>query len=610
MSETRILAISVRRISEAVRDRSLRHGFLCLALAAAAAMWAGFFALDARTAGMWIRHGGYAVTACVFAGWCWALAREWAVGGGSGRISAREWIQASALIGGLLLVAVFTAPYAYKVLYDEHVLQSTAWNLHMEREVGSLGRAYVVDGLLRSIDIYLDKRPVLFPFLVSLVHDATGYREGNAFALNTALFPVVLGLVYVVGRRLGGHLAGLAAAAGLGAFSLLALNATGAGMEMANLAFVLILAWAGARYLERPDERSLSLLALTGVLLAYTRYESALYVGSTGGLILLGWWRAGRALLPPVLLVTPLLLIPSAWHNTYLSGTPMLWELRDGYEARFSFDYLRANLAFAVDYFFAAGGLVANSLWLSVAGGLAGLVCVFHALRSLLRRESFSPAAAAVGCCALGAFGNMALLMAYYWGDLSDPIVSRLSLPFHAMLALAIAAVLGRVPQGRRERLARWSVAGALLVYLGVHLPVNQRLTELNTVETALGLERELLAKRGEGNRLIATDKSPLAWFIQGSSSTTVRRLEMRREGVEFHLRQGTFDEIIVTQTLRPLGAEGGFAVMPDDRLPPEFVLEPLAEWRIGARLQRVSRLREIKVDASDAARVSSSLVP
>jgi hypothetical protein len=60
---------------------------------------------------------------------------------------------------------------------------------------------------------------------------------------------------------------------------------------------------------------------------------------------------------------------------------------------------------------------------------------------------------------------------------------------------------------------------------------------------------------------------------------------------VKFHLDQGTFQEVLVTQLLRPTGAEGHFVVEPKDLLPDDYVLEPVVERHIGARIARISRV-------------------
>ncbi len=570
----------------------------------------GFAAFSARQSGMIIEHGGYYLLAGVFGWWCWAVV-DLARASAPGRLSwwrariNRETLQAVVLIAALTLIAVFTVPRMYKILFDEVVIQSTAWNLHMEREVGSLNRAFEVNGLMRSFETYLDKRPYFFPFLVSLLHDFTGCREANAFLLNLGLMPVILGLTYGLGRKLGGQGAALAAVAGLGAFPLLAINAQGAGLEMLNLALILGLMLAGLLYLEKPDGRHLTVVVLTAVLLANTRYEAGIYVGCAALLVLAGWRRAGRLVLPPAAIFGSVLLVPYALHNTYLSGTPILWELRAGMTHRFSMEYLVKNLEFARNFFFNFNGLISNSIWLTLAGLAAAGWLGLWAWRRKPQWDEWTPTATSVILCATGIVGNLCLLMAYYWGDLSDPVVSRLSLPFHALLALLLAAAIGRLPVFMRERAGRVAVVLALTGYLAFGVRVNQQLDSQNTMEMAQRWEVDVLKRRGPATRLIITDKSPLSWFVRDVASIMPARLIMKPDALPFHWRHHTFEEVLVTQTLEPVG-DGRFWLPPEHRMPANYVLELIAERRIASKLHRISLLKEIKVDAPPLNKVSS----
>ena len=563
----------------------------------------GFLTFPAEQAGRLVKYGGYYALAFISAWWVWAAVDLWrrsdARSAGWWRAHLnRETAQAAVLIAVLVLIAGLTVPRVYKVMFDEAVIQSTAWNLHMEREVGALNRAHEIGGLLRSLDTYLDKRPYFFPFLVSLIHDLTGYREANAFWLNTALMPVVLGLVYWLGRRLAGHAAGLAAVAGLGAFPLLALNSGGAGLEMLNLALVLGLVAASVLYLEKPDEPRLAFMVLTAVLLANTRYESAIYVGCAALVVFEGWRRARRLVLPVTAILAPLLLVPYALHNRYLAGTPRLWELREGSSSRFGMNYLEQNLAHAWTYFFNLTDLIANSPWLTFGGLAAAGVLGGWAWRAKPRWTEWRPVSAALVLVAIGVAGNLCLLMAYYWGDLSDPVVSRLSLPLHALLALGIAAALGRLRETWRAPAATWCVALACVGYVAFGLRVNQQLSDLNSIETSQRWEFEVLERRGPAKRLVITDKSPLSWFAVGVPAIMPGRLFMKPEALSYHLRHHSFDEVLVMQTLYPAPDGSGFLLNTEHALPKGYVLEQIAERRVAAKLQRICVLKEIKVDA------------
>lgn len=566
---------------------------------AVAAVYCGFVAPSVAQAGEWVRRWGYYAMAATFV---WALL-EWSrVAPGLWRarpvLTRREAWGLFGLIAAFTLLAVLTVPYTYKVLYDEFVLQATAQNLHQVREVGATARGYEIEGVFRGVSSYLDKRPIFFTFLVSLLHDLTGYREANAFALNTALLPVILGLLYLLARRIMEHAAACVAVVCLGALPLLAYNATGAGMELINLAMLLGVILLAAHYLEAPDEPRLAALILAAVLLAQSRYESALYIAPTALVVLEGWRRRSRPILPVAAILAPALFIPYALHNTYLSGTPSLWELREGAETRFAGHFLLHNLHHAWLYFFDFSGLRPNSWWHGVAGLPALLWAAWQVARRWRTWLSAPPNGVVFTLYGGAICGGLALLMFYYWGELDDPIVSRLSLPFCALLALCLGWFVAALPVRRRALGLGVVAGGALLAYGTTGLRANATHWQLNLLMREIAWEGEFVDSLPPARRLIVSNKSALYWLVREMPAVQIPRARWRAEQVKFHLDHHTFDEIIVCQGYRATGPDGVFQLDPADRLPASYVLEPIVERRWGTKLARLSRVAAIRLSA------------
>jgi asparagine N-glycosylation enzyme membrane subunit Stt3 len=59
----------------------------------------------------------------------------------------------------------------------------------------------------------MDRRPALFPFLVSLIHAVRGYSYTNAFHLNAILIPLLVFVAYRLAKSLGGEAFGILAGA-------------------------------------------------------------------------------------------------------------------------------------------------------------------------------------------------------------------------------------------------------------------------------------------------------------------------------------------------------------------------------------------------------------
>lgn len=559
-------------------------------LAGVAAVYFGFIGLDVEASGMLVKKFGYHVMLLTFVLWLaclWRLWHERLPGEPPGR---RELLGAGAVIALFTGMAVAAEPFRSKVLFDEFVLQSTAFNMHFFRDTATMVRGYDILGTFLSLDNYLDKRPNFYPFLISLVHDLTGYRPANAYWLNAALYPVTLGLAYYLGRRLAGRWGALFTVVLLGSLPLLGQNATGSGMELLNFCMILAVAALGGAYLRRPDETRLSALVLGAVLLAQSRYESAIYVLPVALIILIGWWQRGGVVLSWLTVLVPLLLVPCALQNKVLNNTRWMWELRADQETRFSTDYLAKNLESAADFLFNTSQRFANSLTLTVLGFLALGWLAWHLLRRRPALRNTPADHLALFLLGLGAVANTVLIMFYYWSSFNDPMASRFALPLY--LVLAFAVVVAGAALCRRLATAGPAVLG-ILALLAVVAATNRFAQPLysHTGIDEIEWERRFVAARPPGPRLIITNKSTLPWLLLKIPSILVGRARLVADRVQYSLQDSLFREILVTQTFRPTSADGEHAMQPEDKLPPGFKLEPLAERHFGTKITRISRL-------------------
>ncbi|MCW5549100.1 MAG: glycosyltransferase family 39 protein [Opitutaceae bacterium] len=556
------------------------------------AVWLGFIGIGVARAELWIKHGGYYVMLGTFVLWLaalWRLRHEALAGW-----SRRERITGTVLVALFSVVAVVHEDFRSKILYDEFVLQSTAYNMHFFRDVATMVRGYDILGTFLSTDNYLDKRPYFYPFLVSLVHDLTGYRTQNAYLLNALLTPVCLGLVYGLGRCWQGWRTGALAVALVGSLPLFAQNATGSGMELLNLTMLLAAVALGASWLARPDGLRLSAFILAVVLLAQCRYESALYVVPAAMVVLAGWWRGGRIVLSGSALLAPLLLVPVALHNRVLSHTPVLWEMKDDQTSRFGWEYLADNFRAAADFLFSTDVRLANSLWLTVVGGLGLLVLAGWVLWRRPAWRRMSPLSLAWLFIGLGICTNTLLVMFYFWSAFNDPMAARFSLPFCLLLAFAVVFVAARFD-------ARGPVAPALLgltlvCWLGFSLPRQAQHHYSHLGIDEIEWERRLVAARPPAARLIISNKSGLPWLLQKTPSILIDRARLVPDRLQRQLADGYINEILVMQSLRPTSVHGQHELVPEEILPAGYRLELVAEKRFGTKLARVSRLVAVEL--------------
>jgi hypothetical protein len=561
------------------------------------ALYLGFVGLDVELAEHLIKKFGYHFMAFTVVWWGWSLIQFWRNSGdpSSGSTGLREkWPRREIVsvvgVTAVLMVSLLgMETLRSKVLYDEYVLQSTAYNMHHFREVATMVRGYDLLGSFVSTDNYLDKRPYFFPFLVSLVHDLAGYRPINAYLLNVLLMPVTLWVAYLLGRKWHGWRGGMVALCLLGTLPLFGQNATGSGMEILNILMLLVAILVGGNYLQNPQRNSLSVFILSVVLLAQCRYESAIFVVSGVMVVVLGWWRAGRIVLPGAGIFSPLLLVPVALHNKVLSESPILWEMKEDQTSRFGWEYVADNAMGVMEFWFHPRWMMANSVLLSALGlfGLIAVVIWTVRRRPSLRRLDGQALAWLAFSVGIGA--NLVLVLFYFWSRFTDPMAARFSLPPY--LLMVFAAVLLVKCLDRKWAVTPWVLGATLVAYLGWGVPKHAHHFYSRMGVDEIEWERRFVASLPPLNRLVLTNKTSLVWLLEKTPSILLHRAMLLEDRLVYQLTQPMFDEILVSQSLRPTSVDGFHEVVLEERLPDRFELEVVKERRFGTRIARISRL-------------------
>jgi hypothetical protein len=564
--------------------------------AAVAAAFFGFVCFPVDTSRNIIRFGGYYAMLATFTLWLVALWRAFRFRENARPVPKGELAVAGGAIALLTVIALTHESFRSKILYDEYVLQATAYNLHFFRENAAIVRGYELGGVFMPIDSYVDKRPIFFPFLISLVHDLAGFRPANAFGLNAGVFALTLSLVYWIGRQLNGWRGGLLGVVLLGSLPLFAQNATSAGMELLNFCMVVVAIILSAAWLHRPDEARLSAFVLGVVLLAQSRYESAFYVLPAAIAIVWGWWRARRIVLSWMAILAPLLLVPVALQQKVLSNTPVMWELRGNQTSRFSLDYLAGNLQGAWNFFFAEGQALANSRALSAAGMIALVVVAGLIFARRRAWREWSPVSVSLLLFGGGIVAITTLMMFYYWASFNDPMASRFALPLYLLLVFGVVVVAAWAD--RKIPASKVALVAITAFTLAVSAPKQSYHFYSHLGNDEIAWEQRVVEARQPGARLILCNKSTLPWMVATTPAILIERARAVADRLAEHLHLPDFKEILVTQSMRPSSADGQYQLVPEEALPDWIHLELLAERRFGTKLARVSRIVSIDLPA------------
>mgnify|MGYP001774393786 CR=1 FL=1 len=212
---------------------------------------------------------------------------------------------------GLAAYLLWQLPPRFEVLSDELTLQNTALYMFSEREVFSANQGFWVDGDFEVTSGHLNKRPFLYPFLVSLTHSALGYDLMHAFRLNLVFSLIALAAGYSLLRlRFSSSLSVLIALIPMAVSSLFLSNARAAGFEMLHFCFLAIYGLALTLYGRRADARSEAFLVATTLLIAYIRYESCVLVLVTGALLVHTFIQRRQWLQSQLKVIAPFFLVP------------------------------------------------------------------------------------------------------------------------------------------------------------------------------------------------------------------------------------------------------------------------------------------------------------
>lgn len=566
-----------------------------LILTAALAVVLGFVAIPDRTAISLVSKVGFWFVLAAFLIWVRALGQTFAPELKRVTWKSVDWVSVLVVaLGGVVLLVHET--FGFKIVMDEIMLLGTSMSMHLDKSALTPLRGNDIQGAFVVIEGIVDKRPLFFPFLVSLLHDVSGYRPTNAFVLNGVLAFTFLGLVFAAGKKLAGRGAGWLGVALFAGLPLLAHNATGGGFELLNLTMILATLLLGARWVEKRDAAALTAFCFSGLLLAQVRYESVIYLLPVALLVLWVWYQEKRPILSWPVLFAPLLMVHYPLQHRIFDVRSSAWEMfsKPGYTEPFSIKYIPENLEHALRFFFGAAVDQPNSIVLSAFGMIALPFFLLLVLKRLRALSAEAPASVALIGFSVGFALQFLLLMCYFWGKFDDVVIRRLSLPTHLAMVLAVLAVL---PEFRKPIVLRTLLGAAMLGLLVRSVP--SMAAHAYSQEYLPGREvawrRAFMTAQPRPDYLMIDNDSTL-WVTHRVSSTPTVVAVKRSEDIAFHMRNRTFSDVYVFQRLNIDAETGEKKLREGDDLGPTFVLEPVMEERMQLlTLSRISRVKEIR---------------
>ena len=435
----------------AFKQLNLKQGliFSALYLCGLIAILFGFFIPTHETMNLWFRSCGLTIVSGTAVIWIYSLIQVLRRHSFAALIRTTKRHTLSVAIAIALTVGAFlvNAP-GVRVLEDETNLLGTAMSIHGRQEIyHPMQAVFTAEGVAVEQKFY-DKRPLVFPLSVAVVHSLTGYRFGNGLIVNFVCGVLALSLLQVCFRRWFGRNLAIVAAILLSAFPVYVRAVTSSGFEVLNL-FLAVLSFALLdSFLTNKKIETFELLGLTLALLAQVRYESAVFPLCFGAVLLVSLRASEYRSLTWRTYALPFLFLPIPWQRLP-TNNPGWHYLPEG-EVPFSTEYFWPNLQAAWMYFSGAEphyGGVPIALFAAIAGGVcATVILVRRFARNAVSRRLIALSVAATS--ALAALS--AAILVHYWGDLTLPNEERYAvilLPFLVFFAICLIRIISiRVP--------------------------------------------------------------------------------------------------------------------------------------------------------------------
>ncbi len=490
---------------------------------------------------------------------------------------------------GLVIAAVVTVVAwlaihpALRILSDEANLVGTSKNLFASRTA-----TFTVSGKnyydsYWDIDVAIDRRPALFPFLVSLLHVVGGYSYTHVFVFNLLVLPAFVLVSYRLAKSLGGETCGIVASLLVVAHPVTLIAVRSGGFDFLALFFSVLVIKSLLDHLRAPSAASLAILWMNLCMFAEIRYESALFILPVVALLLF-FRLVNWSLLRPyafVYALTPAYLAPRIWQAALRGSVPE----QDPGVVPFSLanlvdntrEYFRPVLS-PLNGYPAHAGLV-------IGLGLIGCLLWLRAFQREWRApDGKDPRLRFAAFVAGWMLLQVIVVFSYVWGRAQSPSAARLVIAIDTFFSFSAAWALTFL-------LRRWRPFVAVLVaaaILAIHVPVAaqhrflNRLTQTRETATAWRFFESLHEKR----ILIVTDRPDLFTIMEygAMSFEAARQDAFIFDAFARHL----FYDIYVVQQIRlstnsPLP---GYDIWPTRRL------ETMLEYQNDADvLIRISRL-------------------
>ena len=222
-----------------------------------------------------------------------------------------------------MLVLIFCiAPPKFKVLSDEANLIGVSMAMYQSKKASLPFKGFNHEYKKPEYNSVIDKRPLLYPLLVSLVHSVRGYSAFNGFVVNFMAGVGVLLIFYLLVSAHFSRIYGLLSILMFASLPGFVTWVTSSGFEAVNLFFIVFTIFLFNKVVTTRSIQHAELLFLTLVLVSQCRYESVIFTIAILFLLPVLLKKDSISELSIISFVTPILFIPVIWSPRLYADLP------------------------------------------------------------------------------------------------------------------------------------------------------------------------------------------------------------------------------------------------------------------------------------------------
>jgi hypothetical protein len=222
-----------------------------------------------------------------------------------------------------MLVLIFCiAPPKFKVLSDEANLIGVSMAMYQSKKASLPIKGFNHEYRKPEYNSVIDKRPLLYPLLVSFVHSVRGYSAFNGFVVNFIAGVGVLLIFYLFVSAHFSRIYGLLSILMFASLPGFVTWVTSSGFETVNLFFIVFTIFLFNRVVTTRSIQHAELLFLTLVLVSQCRYESVIFTIAILFLLPILLKKDSISALSIISFVTPILFIPVMWAPRLYADLP------------------------------------------------------------------------------------------------------------------------------------------------------------------------------------------------------------------------------------------------------------------------------------------------